>query len=223
MSTDDISTDSHPSRRRRRLRTAALIGAILALYIVVSSLNMAPATEGWVVDADSGEPVEGVVVVAYWGMEKAWAWSVAPAGAVAVFEKVTDKNGYYRIPGWGPRWRKEMMDSYADPAIILFKNGYKPRIIGNMEVGGGSYNGRRAFYRPSMWDGKTVEMKRFTGTPEERIEGMRRIIPNLEGDYSKQIPLLLNSILEEENSIPNSVHRKRPFFDNIVRRHLRGG
>lgn len=223
MNANDVPGEVEPSKRKRRLRIAAWTVAIMAAYIIISKLNMAPATEGWVVDAESGEPVEGVIVVAYWGMEKAWAWSVAPAGAIAVFEEVTDKDGYYRIPGWGPRLAEYSVRESADPLIILFKNGYEPRILGNMKVSGSGYNSKDSFFRPSMWDGKTVEIKRFTGTPEERIEGMRRIIPNLEGDYSKQIPLLLNAILEEEKSIPNSAHRKRPFFDNIVRRHLRGG
>lgn len=222
MSDSDSTTDGKHSRSRKRLRITAWVAGTLLVLVFMVKFNMAPATEGWVIDADSGEPVEGVVVVVYWVMEKAWAWSVALAGAVAVFERVTDKDGRYRISGCGPRWRKEMMESYADPAIILLKNGYKPRIIGNMEIGGCSCNGRRAFFRPSMWDGKTVEIKRFTGTPEERVKELRLAIPALEGDHSKQIPLLLNALLAEEKNIPNSVHRKGPFFDNIVRRLLRG-
>jgi hypothetical protein len=225
MNANDTSADILPSKRKRRLRVIALLTAALALYIVISKLNMAPATEGWVVDAESGEPVEGVVVVAYWAMEKAWAWSVAPAGAVAVFEEVTDKNGHYRIPGWGPRWRKETMKNYADPEIVLYRSGYELRFLDNMKAGGGPYNGRRAFFRPSMWDGKTVEINQFTGTPEERLKMLWGIIPALEGDYSEQIPLLLTALLLEEKDIPVSVRQGpgRAYFDfEIVRILLRG-
>jgi hypothetical protein len=222
MNANDTPADIRPPKRKRRLRAVALVVAIFAAYVVISSFSMAPATEGWVVDAETGEPVEGVIVVAYWGMEKAWAWSVAPAGAVAVFEEVTDKNGHYRIPGWGPRWRKETMKNYADPEIVLYRSGYELRFLDNMKAGGGPYNGRRAFFRPSMWDGKTVGIKRFTGTPDEWLKELRWAIPTLEGEHSKQIPLLLNALLAEEKNIPDSAHNKGPFFDNIVRRLLRG-
>lgn len=225
MNANDTSADILPSKRKRRLRMAAWIVAVLAAYIVISKLNMAPATEGWVVDADSGEPVEGVVVVAYWGMEKAWAWSVAPAGAIAVFEEVTDKDGYYRIPGWGPRWTPYYIRQTADPRIILFKNGYEPRFLRNMTVGGSGYNSKGSFFRSSMWDGKTVEINQFTGTPEERLKMLWGIIPALEGDYSEQIPLLLTALLLEEKDIPVSVRQGpgRAYFDfEIVRILLRG-
>jgi hypothetical protein len=203
MNMSDSPVENRPSKLKRRLRIVALLTAALALYIVISKLNMAPATEGWVVDADSGEPVEGVVVVAYWGMEKAWAWSVAPAGAIAVFEEVTDKDGYYRIPGWGPRLAKYSVRESADPLIILFKNGYEPKFLSNMTAGGSGYNSSGALYRPSMWDGKTVELKRFGGDLPKQANALGVLGRSLESyvvEYNcgwKKIPRMLLALKEQ--------------------------
>ncbi|MDD3516989.1 MAG: hypothetical protein PHQ14_01475 [Chromatiales bacterium] len=207
---------------RRRLRRLGWGVVILVVVTAIANLRMAPSTEGWVIDARSGEPLADVVVVAYWGMERAWAWSVAPAGALAVFEVVTGEDGHYRVPGWGPRWATYGIRESSDPLIILFKSGYELVILDNMTATGRGYNRPGAMYLPSMWDGKTVEMARFDGTPEEWIKSLRRTIPNLEGSYAEQIPVLLQAILKEEDGIPDYVHRKKSFFDNIVRRLMSG-
>lgn len=197
MSSNDVQTLSPLEKRKQRRKNLAFLAALLAIFFVVSKLNMAPATEGWVVDAENGEPVEGVIVVAYWAMEKAWAWSVAPAGAVAVFEAVTDKDGYYRIPGWGPRWVKNWIVESDDPLIILFKNGYEPRFLGNMTVGGSGYNSKNSFFRPSMWDGKTVEISRFDGNLPKHANALGVLGRSLESyvvEYNcgwKKIPKML--------------------------------
>jgi hypothetical protein len=148
---------------RRRLRRLGWGVVILVVVTAIANLRMAPSIEGWAIDARSGEPLADVVVVAYWGMERAWAWSVAPAGALAVFEVVTGEDGHYRVPGWGPRWATYGIRESSDPLIILFKSGYEPVILDNMTATGRGYNRPGAMYLPSMWDGKTVEMVRFDG------------------------------------------------------------
>ncbi|MDD3516991.1 MAG: hypothetical protein PHQ14_01485 [Chromatiales bacterium] len=210
---------------RRRLRGLGWGVVILVVVTAIANLRMAPSTEGWVIDARSGEPLADVVVVAYWGMERAWAWSVAPAGTLAVFEVVTGEDGHYRVPGWGPRWATYGIRESSDPLIILFKSGYEPVILDNMTATGRGYNRPGAMYLPSMWDGKTVEMARFDGTPEERLKALWGIIPALEGNHSTQIPLLLGTLIDEERDIPLSVRTgpARAYFDfELVRELLEG-
>ncbi|HEX6550206.1 MAG TPA: hypothetical protein VF117_05980, partial [Gammaproteobacteria bacterium] len=55
------------------------------------------------VDADTGKPLAGVPVVAYWALKSgSLTGDSLPCGAAGVEEAVTDKDGKFHIPGWGP-------------------------------------------------------------------------------------------------------------------------
>ena len=78
---------------------------------------------GKVVDAETGEPIEGAVVLAVFYTE-----SPGPAGSISHFadavEVVTDKNGEFRIPAtrvYGGRFL-QFWDPYA--SFRIFKPGY---------------------------------------------------------------------------------------------------
>ena len=85
---------------------------------------------GKVIDADTREPIEGAVVVAYW-VEK----MATPAGATSrlkeVKEELTDKNGEWSIvgeeqeknPDYEKSWRTKTYFTYH-PIFIIFKPGY---------------------------------------------------------------------------------------------------
>lgn len=76
--------------------------------------------EGKVVDADSGEPIEGVVVLGEWSNEH-----ISPGGAVHSFhdaqETITDKNGEFRIEGMG----LDILSNVTPMDILIFKAGYE--------------------------------------------------------------------------------------------------
>ena len=92
-----------------------------------------PETRGRVVDADSGRPIEGVVVVARWD----WL-SYSPgnlhsppsydrAGEAAhVAEAVTDGNGAFKIAAWGPVTKVGGKIAEGVPRLLAFKSGYGP-------------------------------------------------------------------------------------------------
>ena len=58
-----------------------------------------------VVDAETGQPVEGVMVVANCPMRGGHG---TPAGQAMVMEAVTDKDGVFHFPWWGPSFRSEI-------------------------------------------------------------------------------------------------------------------
>jgi hypothetical protein len=81
--------------------------------------------EAWVVDADTGQPLEGAVVTANWQL-------VSPGldtggrklHQLEVMETLTDKNGRFLFPGFtklNPRLL-ELRDE--DPQILIFKSRY---------------------------------------------------------------------------------------------------
>jgi hypothetical protein len=92
------------------------------------------ATTAKVVVDGVGDPVPGVIVVAAWtftGLEG------AAGPTFEITETVTDEQGRFHIPGWGPRlvWPPYQTFEYRDPWLLLFKAGYKPRLLENKEPG----------------------------------------------------------------------------------------
>ena len=82
--------------------------------------------EAWVVDAETGLPIEGAVVTANWQLV---AFGFDTGGRklrqLAVMETVTDKNGRFAFPGFtklNPSF-DELRDH--DPQILVFKPGYE--------------------------------------------------------------------------------------------------
>ena len=140
----------------------------LALVLVTQegSAALPPLTysakpiRGVIVDAGSGQPLEGVIVVAQWVL------FVAPVGRgprLQVLETVTDAQGVYQFPGWGPKLNPRFPLSSLDrmdPDLTFFKPGYRPHGASNMY----SSNDAR---RSSDWDGKTIKLEEFTGTDDE--------------------------------------------------------
>lgn len=178
----------------------------------------AEAIEARVVDADTKQPLEGVIVTANWELEDSTFAGNVPVGQLMVMEAVTDRNGRFHFPAWGPRKPSKGGLRNKDPQLLLFKPGYRSRGLVN--------EFRERMYeepvRRSEWSGKTIEMKRFTGTPEEWFKMLERSIPSFGRREDYKQSMLLKAILAEENSIPDSIEDKRLFFDNIVRRLLEG-
>ena len=117
---------------------------------------------GKVVDAETNEPIEDVIVIGYWPGYTFYL-HVSSAPTVEVLEAVTDRNGNYFIPGW----LKKNIDRtfrYGDPHMIFYKTGYEIEIEKNAfamkkssEIPG--------YFHPwkGEWDGQTIKMKKFKG------------------------------------------------------------
>lgn len=113
----------------------------------------AEAIEGWVVDAETDKPVENVIVVAHWDLESAYN-----LGQMMVMETLTDKDGRFYFPAWGPKLRPmNAALTFADPEIIMFKSGYDFVTLQNTPM---SYYNKDALRR-SEWNGKTIKIKPF--------------------------------------------------------------
>ena len=127
---------------------------------------VAAPTKGWVVDTETKQPVEGAVVVAYWRLEGGLHFEKNTT--MMALEAVTDKNGYYEIPGWGPL-RNPV--SYPlrdrDPVLYVFKRGFYLGVFNNDTLGvrpASQYDPvtkqdvRKGRERFSKWDGKKLQI-----------------------------------------------------------------
>jgi hypothetical protein len=172
----------------------------------------AEAIEAWVMDEDTGQPLEGVIVVADWELET--RWESPPAGQMMVMETVTDAKGRFYFPAWGPkpRWPLEGELVFKDPRILLFKSDYEAKGLQN-EV---TSHPNTSPVRQSDWNGKTIKLKKFTGSLERYANKVGYIDDSLDFAFRhhdcswKQIPRILVAIDQEkrrlkEKGIPNDL------------------
>jgi len=177
-----------------------LIGAItLGALLVLGQcgiVTVSPAFSGHVTDADSGLPAPGVAVVAKWDLH---GMEFSRVGLLAIEETVTDIEGRFTIPGWGPRFNKQFLyaglSAFA-PELIVFKNGYVPQYVRNHQARtiGGFYR------RTDALDDREISLKSFRGPIIEYVQLAQEIDSRIShllvepGCAWQQIPRLLTEL-----------------------------
>ncbi|MEK7322119.1 MAG: hypothetical protein AABZ84_03455 [Pseudomonadota bacterium] len=157
--------------------------------------------EARVVDAETKQPVEGAIVTANWELV---AGTLAGGPEVIkqmmVVEAVTDSNGRFSFPAWGPKINLHPEGGFREnaPQLLIFKSGYEFWKGFNDTPGDHPYNFNSV--QRSDWNGKTIELKPFKGTPEEYAEHVHQLDNDLEwvryGENCewKQLPRMLVAI-----------------------------
>lgn len=187
------------------------------------SYYSAEAIEARMVDAETKKPIEGAVVAANWQLYYSTVGGRVPGSQLMVMEAVTDKDGRFHFPAWGPKkvpkykpqkgdvWIAHIPflvpDSYLDnhdPQLLLFKPGYEYKRLIN-EV---SSKTNMASLRRSEWNGKTIELKLFKGTGEEYVRHLSFLTGGLrfiEDDCQwKKTPRMLMALQEQADKFKTS-------------------
>jgi hypothetical protein len=145
-----------------------------------------------VVDADTGLPIEGVIVDAIWQLETRGRRF---AGWLNVTEAVTDTSGVFKMAGWGPL---EVPRNFIEngitsprlpadqPRLVLFKSGYRFGLASNeaspetdyLRYPPMTYDPNQAPY----WNGKTIQLKQFVGQDFEYLRHLTGSAWNPLGD-----------------------------------------
>lgn len=183
-----------------------LIGGMLAFIAPVPAtafIYYAEPTEGWVVDAETGRPIEGVVVVGHWQLRGGFEGGT-PISELEILETVTDQDGRYYLPGWGPKFAFQGQLKSQSPTLLLFKPDYKYLGLDNQW-----YPGRKG--SKSDWDKKSVKLMQFKGTLEQYADELQSLSSALwivgydvgrkSGDYCgwKRFPKMLRALSEIED------------------------
>ena len=214
------------------MRIIAIIMAVLIIESCATLLGAHPFCKGapkdyvmepirgTVADQETGEPIEGAIVVAFWKM---------PLQVVKVMESMTDAKGEYFFPGWGPIERnREGCFLEDDPLVKVFKPGYFALRLGNTYYGqpgrGGSpedlmVNKVSSRIRMARHDGATLKLKPFViGQEIEYTDaGNRPAKRNLTGqdwchqlievridrEFWKDAPSWLEAMRQEKRQYPN--------------------
>lgn len=176
------------------------------------STYSAEAIEAWVVDEDTSQPLEGVIVTANWQLYGGYHRS--HVGQMMVMETVTDANGRFFFPAWEPKPRPRGYLDTRDPGLHLFKSDYETRGLENALRSKINHSA----VRQSVWNGKTIKLKKFAGSLQEYAEHLRFLDGDLDsilrhGDCTwRQFPRMLVALhleklrLKEKGIQPYFLH-----------------
>ena len=143
---------------KRRTYILTVLAVILTpLYWTIGPpIYFAREITAKIVDEDTGQPIEGAVVVAEWVL-----YAGGHGGRINTIETQTNADGVYHMAAWGPRIRTPWARLInRDPTMTFFKGGYYPD-------GGGNHRESRDIIRTSDYDGKILKLKKFDGNFEK--------------------------------------------------------
>ena len=190
-----------------KLRVAMLCMSFALMVVPACATPVtysAESIEARIVDADTKQPLEGVIVVAHWVLEG--GIHVDRVGELVILETVTDKTGRFYFSGWGPirHWKRSRLTN-MDPELLLFKSGYEHKRLANPSTKE-AIEGKPYPVRRSQWSGKTIELKPFKGTAQQYADHLGSLNNNLypllgsETCDWKKIPLMLLALTEQSRA-----------------------
>ncbi len=159
-----------------RIHSYLYAGAFCVLATFLSACGnsySAPEINGRVEDTVTGMPIENAVVVLVWiSRQNSIAGHGLTQGPIKVIEVLTDANGNFTSPAWGPM--DNPYSGFADayqPHILVYKAGYYLGGFDNYE----SFSTVKHYDFPSeldsRWNGKVLGLeKRASGSQSKACE-----------------------------------------------------
>ena len=208
-----------------RCETATLLSAAKYLVVMITALALnacgspyytSEAIEAWVVDADTGQPIEGAVVTANWQLVGfTLDTGGSKRGQLAVMETTTDANGRFFFQGFTKLNLSfgELRDQ--DPQILIFKPGYRYIGGGNDYTMGASSPGP---HRKSQLSGKRLRMSKADPDPRKQAIDLTSLSTNIANIWNNgdgpSIPKMLKALACESERLARRDGRAMvPYFD----------
>lgn len=124
-----------------------------------SPAYIAKDIKGQVVDAETGQPIEGVNVMANWQLVQSTLDSDRMKGQLKIMETVTDEQGRFHFDGFiAFNWPNKFLRN-SDPQVIFFKSGYEHERVNNDYPRAGTKT--PGILRKAAVDGKVVTLKKI--------------------------------------------------------------
>jgi hypothetical protein len=195
---------------------AAIISSFTPDASALPGAYSAAEIRGWVVDAETKRPLEGVHVVAQWIL-RTGLLSSQHVQRLKILETVTDAKGEYHFPAWGPEPRPPFsaLDWGYDPILRFFKPGYRPDGAANYSPP--PDNDAEMAQRVSRWHGKTITLEPFHGTAERWAISLSDLQVGLSwgqdtgdpvrrpNDNWKYMPRMILAIVEQRRLLPEQL------------------
>jgi hypothetical protein len=167
---------------------------------------------GRVVDAGTGKPVAGAVVVADWKLYAGGYGHGGHADSLLIEETITNDDGQFQFRQWGPQRRPASEILQDAPWLTVFKRGYEHRALNN-EVSSNSV------VRKSDWVGKDIPLKQYNGSAAGRLDTIWLVL-----SLSGLQPLMLHELLAEQpryTDWPSGASALFSHIELLLRRHGR--
>jgi hypothetical protein len=194
----------------------ALLASALLSAPVHATTYSAEAIDAQIVDAKTNQPLEGVIVVAHWEVDRVVPSFVPIMPFVndtrgpfqlQIMETVTDANGRFHFSAWGPLSVPPLAAlGDRDPHLIFFKEDYVYWAISNGHPSTFDYSASST--RSSEVNGTTIKLKKFEGD----LKAYAAQFTNFNGDLKfathprisncdwKRIPRMLGTVIKLERS-----------------------
>ena len=143
---------------------AAVVLIAITSYGSIPHVLYGKRIAGQVVDAGTGQPINGAHVAFLWESDITPHSFTAHNSRTICYHAaaaVTNEQGYFEIAPWR-EWSTYGVEP-VDPVALVYVRGYTPRQIA---VGDGSTD------RPTNHVDQRYALKKFEGTVQERIDGM---------------------------------------------------
>ena len=136
----------------------------LLVFVLLEGCGGAPIytaapIEAWVVDAETGQPIEGANVVMNWQLVVGGLDGPSNRGQLEVMETVTDKSGRFYFDGFTKLNPMMYELRNHDPRIVIFKSGYAYQILVNQYPKAGTET--PGIHRTSQHNGRSVKLKKM--------------------------------------------------------------
>ena len=148
-----------------RSSTAKLVASLLGIVAFIawygggSPVYIAEPIDARVVDAETGQPIDGAVVTANWQLVAGGLDGQRAKGQLEIRETVTDRDGRFHFDGFVKLNLRTFELRNEDPKILVFKGGYHYAKVINQYAGAGTHTpGMR---RVAAASGKTIKLKRL--------------------------------------------------------------
>jgi hypothetical protein len=159
-------------------RSFGVLAVLLGSWFLYTSVWYSPRMEARVAAPD-GKPIAGAIVVVTWTIEK--FISGGPGAQAALAEVVTDKDGWFHIPSWGPRLVTGGWIRVDEPTVRVFKPGFIPAILQNYE--GVPMRAADKIISLRLQD-QTIVLQPFHGTLLEYEAALKPLVRSLDHIYS---------------------------------------
>jgi len=156
---------------------AAVVLIAITSYGSIPHVLYGKRIAGQVVDAGTGQPINGAHVAFLWESDITPHSFTAHNSRTICYHAaaaVTNEQGYFEIAPWR-EWSTYGVEP-VDPVALVYVRGYTPRQIA---VGDGSTD------RPTNHVDQRYALKKFEGTVGERIEGIFQTVVRRDCRYGK--------------------------------------
>jgi hypothetical protein len=200
-----------------------LSGIVLVFALLGISVHAANAQARWlvesapvvgnVIDSESKEPLEDVIVAIVWPQYN-YAYGLrGGAGTMNVLETVTDERGYYEIPGWSKKSEVSIFTS-VDPYMYFFKDGYEIKRVTNYHYPDFKYNNPKPWIPwtwKAGWSETTIELKKFEGDVIDYSHHISRLpkMDHTNGCNWMKVPRMIMALDSFITSQPEYIERQK--------------